>query len=430
VGEALNIRDVDEMTEIALETIVEAFECETAVYLMLDEDQKTFLVKASFDGEGFDEPLPCPQKLLSSQDSLLLQNEPELIEQWKSLGFVNGVVCSFVNVDSEIVGAVVCGNTAQGVGTYVSLEEQHKSSFSVLVSQVASLRENLLLGQKVQNYVQELEEHRALLEHRVEERTSELAEALDIVKQSINYAARIQRSTLPDVSIMKDLLSDFFIIWQPRDTVGGDMYWVKPWGDGLLMILGDCTGHGVPGAFVTLLSSGAIERAMLNAEPGDLPSLLNLTHRSLQIALGQTTDYGESDDGIELGACYFKPGEDRMFFSGAMFDLFVLDAGELEIVKGTKKGMGYRNISRDQAYEGHDLEGLSSKTLFLTTDGFLDQVGGVRGRMFGKKRFREMLTINQNVPMAEQKELFYQALLEYQGEQKRRDDVAVIGFKV
>jgi serine phosphatase RsbU (regulator of sigma subunit) len=437
VGQALKVEGVNNLTDLVLETIVEAFECETAAFLMFDDETQTFRVVASFDGEEPQDLLPCPEQLSAGQNCLLLQNDPELAGQWECLGLTNGMVSSFVDVDLNVVGAIVGGNTAEGEGIYTPLEDQHLSSFSVLVSQAASLRENLLLDQQVQAHIRELQVHQELLEQRVRERTAELheererlADALDVVNQSIRYAARIQRSTLSDWSVLDAFLAEYFVTWKPRDLVGGDMYWAKPWGDGLLLMLGDCTGHGVPGAFVTLLSSGALERAINSVEIGDLPALLNRSHGLLQTALGQDGDSGESDDGIELGACYLDPGNKRFLFSGARFELFIVDSGEVEIIRGAKKGMGYRNIPIDQTYPSQVIPITSEHTYYLTTDGLIDQVGGERRRMFGKKRFSKILLDIQPFPMAEQERRIYQALIDFQGDERRRDDVSIIGFKV
>jgi len=433
VSQALKIRNANEMTEAALETIVEAFECETAAHLLFSEKDQAFRVVQSFDDEIPEEELPYPKKLLEQQKDMLLEEAPELA---KGLGLSNGIICTYSNSNSEVVGAIVGGNTSQGEGIYAPMEEFHKSSFSVLVNETASLRENLLLNQRIQAYVEELEEHKDLLEQRVEERTLELhkeqvklASTLDTVQQSINYAARIQRSTLSAPTIFEHTFSDYFIFWEPRDIVGGDMYWAAPWGEGVLLILGDCTGHGVPGAFVTLLASGAIERAKLNTPEGDVGSLLNRVHEQLQISLGQNVETGEADDGIELGACYIEKDQTRLTYSGARFELFVVENGEVEIIKGSKKGMGYRNIPTDQLYPSLTIDSLTGKTFYLTTDGYIDQVGHERRRMFGKKRFSKLLLELQEQPMDEQKSKLYEALIDYQGPEVRRDDVSLIGFK-
>ena len=257
-----------------------------------------------------------------------------------------------------------------------------------------------------------------------------LASALGEVQKSIRYASRIQRSTLPDENILGSIVADHFVLWEPRDVVGGDIYWWDLWGDGLLLILGDCTGHGVPGAFVTLLASGVLDRAKGEVEPGDLPSLPQRMHQLLKIALGQHDEAGEVDDGMELGACYLDMDARHLRFSGARFNLFTGENGRIGVAKGVRKTIGYREIPDVQDYPAIDINLKPGMSFYLTTDGLIDQVGGERRRSFGGKRVISLLEKIHNLPMAEQRTRIHQALNTYQGDEPRRDDVSIIGFRI
>src|SRR5262249_21278314 len=210
--------------------------------------------------------------------------------------------------------------------------------------------------------------------------------------KSIQYASRIQRAILPDTSVADALLPDYFLLWHPRDVVGGDIYWISQWGDGLLMGLGDCTGHGVPGAFVTLIATGAFERAKAELQPGQIARLLERMHYLIQLTLKQHSDSGEADDGMELGVCYFSAALTKLTYAGAGISLFLSrDGGSVEEVKGNKRGLGYRRTPKDQKYEEHIIEVSSKTRIYMTTDGLIDQVGGIPRRTLGKKRFRAIL---------------------------------------
>jgi len=259
---------------------------------------------------------------------------------------------------------------------------------------------------------------------------TKLSDAYNIISDSIDYAAHIQRSVLPNNSLFESLLTDHFVWWEPRDVVGGDIYWNRVWGDGFLIILGDCTGHGVPGAFMTLIATGALDKALSEVPCGKVAELMQRVHQIVQITLGQHREGGESDDGMELGICYMNADMEKLVFVGARFELYFFEDGRVSTIKGTKSGIGYRAISHNQEYEEHEIVNLENKTFYMTSDGIIDQVGGHRSRMFGKKRFRKLLQENQGKTMQEQKDQIKLALLEYQGEQTRRDDVAMIGFKV
>jgi PAS domain S-box-containing protein len=258
----------------------------------------------------------------------------------------------------------------------------------------------------------------------------QLTEAYEIITSSIQYASRIQRSILPPDSAVGAVFSDHFVLWEPRDVVGGDVYWCTTWGDGVLLILADCTGHGVPGAFMTLISTGALDRAQTEVPEGDVAALVQRMHQLVQIVLGQDAEQGESDDGLELGACYLIPGKATLEFVGARFSLFMAENGEVTELKGVKKGLGYRGVPLEQAYPGETVELRPGVGFYMTSDGLIDQIGGPKRRSFGKRRFRDLIVSVQELPLAEQRDRIVETLRTFQGDEERRDDVSVIGFTV
>lgn len=257
-----------------------------------------------------------------------------------------------------------------------------------------------------------------------------LADAYAIISDSVDYAAYIQQALLGGYEVISALMEDHMIIWQPRDKVGGDFYWVRVWGDGILIILADCTGHGVPGAFMTLIATGALDRAMEEVPPGEVGRLVQRMHQFVQMSLSQHTDSGVSDDGLELGALYLDADLSAMTFAGARFELFVVSGSEVKEIKGIRKGIGYRRIAYGQSYDEHAVPVGPGDRFYMTTDGLTDQVGGARGRMFGKKRLITLLGSIQSQSMPDQSAAIQAALEAYQGDQPRRDDIGVIGLEV
>jgi serine phosphatase RsbU (regulator of sigma subunit) len=307
---------------------------------------------------------------------------------------------------------------------------------TILLASVAAVGINRL-NQVLVDYVGRLKAHEAELETLVEQRTAQLvksqeglAKAYDIISSSIDYASNIQHSILPHDDSFSTIFEDYFVIWEPRDRVGGDVYWNRIWGDGVLVILADSTGHGVPGAFMTLIATGGLDRALEEVEPGEVGQLVQRMHQFVQLSLGQHTAGGKSNDGLELGACYLYNDMTQMVFVGARFSLFTLNGAQIEEIKGDKKGIGYRNIRYDQKYTPYTIDLHPGLTIYLTTDGLIDQVGGVRYRMFGKKRFKELILTLRGTELSEQKSEILEALENYQGDETRRDDVSLIGFRV
>ena len=255
-------------------------------------------------------------------------------------------------------------------------------------------------------------------------------EAYQVIKSSIEYASRIQRSVLPPSERLDQLIRDHFVLWQPRDVVGGDIYWCRQWGEGTLVILADCTGHGVPGAFMTLISSGALDRSLQEVPAGDPAALVQRMHQLIQIVLGQDSETGHSDDGLELGLCYIHPLQNRITFAGAGFPLFKLKGDEVDLIKGEKIGIGYRHIDFNSTWTNHNIEVIKGDRFYMSSDGIFDQIGGPKRMGFGKKRFKKLLLSVQNIPLTRQGEQIYKEVTAYQGKEKRRDDIAAIGFQL
>ena len=168
---------------------------------------------------------------------------------------------------------------------------------------------------------------------------------------------------------------------------------------------------------------------MLRTASSDKPSeVLTGLHRGVQSLLGQNEEGGETDDGLEAGICFIKPDKREMSFAGARFSLWRANQKGVIEIKGDRKGLGYRRYPPETSYTDYTFSFDDRDSFYLTTDGLIDQIGGPRGRSFGKRRFQELLKENRGVPMREQEESLRRAIEQYQGEQIRRDDLTVLGF--
>ena len=262
----------------------------------------------------------------------------------------------------------------------------------------------------------------------VKESEQRAAAANQLILQSLRYASRIQSAVLPARRELEVVAADHFLIWEPRDIVGGDFFWFQPIRDGYAVMVGDCTGHGVPGAFMTLIAWGLLDR-MLRSAPGDKPSeVLAGLHQGVQSLLGQDETHGETDDGLEAGICFILPEKRQITFAGARFSLWRANQGGVVEIKGDREGLGYRRYSPRTRFSDYTFPFDSRDSFYLTTDGLIDQIGGPRGRSFGKRRFQDLLRKLRDVPMREQEASLREALERYQGDQLRRDDLTVLGF--
>ena len=259
---------------------------------------------------------------------------------------------------------------------------------------------------------------------------NELAEAHALITSSIEYASRIQRSALPSDELMSEALGEHFVIWEPRDVVGGDIFWVRRVEGGHVVAVADCTGHGVPGAFLTMIATGALRQAIIEHPDGDPAKVIARMNSFIKNSLRQDTAEGPSDDGLELGICHIDDGGERLTFAGARFSLWTLSSRGSEEIKGDKSGIGYHHVPLDRAFTNHQVPLSPGSAFYLFSDGLVDQVGGDKRRAFGKKRIIALLEGHLGRPPAEQRDAITAAFTAYQGDEIRRDDVTFLGFRM
>jgi len=256
-------------------------------------------------------------------------------------------------------------------------------------------------------------------------------------RESIEYASLIQRALIPDNTAFRNYFSEYFAIWQPKDTIGGDIYLFEELRDSdecLLMVI-DCTGHGVPGAFVTMLVK-AIERQIvgkINTDPNIDVSpawILSYFNRKMKTLLKQHTKDSISNAGFDGGLIYYNKKEKLLKFSGAETALFYMQEDELKTIKGNRHSIGYKTSDIDYEFTDHIIETNEDMQFYCTTDGYIDQNGGEKGFPFAKKKFKKLIEEYHQENMANQEEIFLKELENYQGEEERNDDVTLIGFKI
>ena len=256
-----------------------------------------------------------------------------------------------------------------------------------------------------------------------------VAKAHRLILESLRYASRIQSAMLPARHALATATRDYFLTWEPRDIVGGDFFWFHPTDRGYFIIVGDCTGHGVPGAFMTLIACGLLDRHLRSLENHSPGLLLSRLHCDLQMLLGQDQGHeGETDDGFEAGICFVRDVERKLVFAGAHFSLWRAHGGTIDEIKGDRAGIGFRRCPADMKFNDVPVDLGEADTFYMTTDGLIEQIGGTQGGSFGRKRFVEVLTKSQARAMREQQEALMAALGQHQGEERRRDDVTVLGF--
>jgi len=255
-------------------------------------------------------------------------------------------------------------------------------------------------------------------------------------KESIEYASLIQGALIPDNTVFKNYFQDYFTLWYPKDTIGGDIYLFEELRDKdecLLMVI-DCTGHGVPGAFVTMLVK-AIERQITakinNSDEIVSPAnLLGVFNRNMKQLLKQENVQSASNAGFDGAILYYNKKEKIIKFAGAEVPLFYMQNGELKVIKGDRYSVGYKKCDLKHRYTEHIIDIEDGMQFYITTDGYLDQNGGEKGFPFGKSKFKNIIKEHHQKMMTDQKEIFLNTLSDYQGDEDTNDDITLIGFKI
>lgn len=259
---------------------------------------------------------------------------------------------------------------------------------------------------------------------------AELNRANASINEGIRYARRIQLALLPGRNAHGGLLEDIAVAWQPLDAVGGDYYWIGEIDGRCIVAVMDCTGHGVPGAFMTAIAASALTRILQDHGHEDPARILALMNGLVRKALRQDAadDDRTSNDGLDAAVCVIDPAAGRLSFAGANLPLLYHADGDLHVVKGSRHSLGYRDSRPDYAFQRHDLPLRPGMRFYLFTDGVVDQVGGPSRRLFGRRRLQDALHGTVGMPMDRQLDRLLDTLAAYRDGESLRDDLTFVGF--
>lgn len=247
------------------------------------------------------------------------------------------------------------------------------------------------------------------------------------IESSINYGLRIQQAMLPSKEKFEELLPQSFVLFKPRNVVSGDFYWINElYNEKIAVAAVDCTGHGVPGAFMSMIGSNALD-SIVNTYVDEPDKILHELHRKVFTALKQ--EETGNKDGMDMALCVIDPDRDQLHFSGAKNHLIYIKEGEVFQIRGDKHPIGgIRKVPASFTQHTIDLEG--EMYFYLYSDGFVDQFGGPDNMKFMSKRFKTLIEETYQLPMDEQKQKLEEAFTAWKGNHKQTDDVLVIGFKL
>ena len=263
------------------------------------------------------------------------------------------------------------------------------------------------------------------------QRNDQLKEQHKEVTDSINYAQRIQIAMMQPEYLVKERLDDSFIIYMPKDVVSGDFYYVgKKVKDTVVFGAIDCTGHGVPGALLSVIGFTFIQQAVRERGMTKPADILTFLDDGVNRILRQTGDESGVKDGMDLALCSLNTKTRVLEYAGAYNPLYYVNKRELKEVKANRSPIGVNEDGVPDEYTNHKVKLDKGDTLYLMSDGFADQFGGNNGSKYKHRRLRKLILSIQDLSMGVQKEKFEDAFFRWKGEHDQVDDVLIIGVRV
>ncbi len=377
---------------------------------------------------------------------VVLRRKEYKIDIFFNIGFwilITGAVI-FILGNFSVIDAPEITQNALKVGTLLEI-------LFLSVSMANKYRELQREKEEAQALVlQQLEEKNELmsslnvkLEHQVKERTAEierqkeqLREKNDDIMSSIKYAERIQKAVLPSIKKFNTLLPDSFVLFKPRDIVSGDFFWIETIKSGeeerpmVIYAAGDCTGHGVPGAFVHIVGQNFLRLSKFEKSVNSPADALNYLNRGIKETFGSEYSDEQLRDGMDIALCALDLENLQLGFSGAKNPVYIVRDGELIELKGDKKPIGAHEGTDHISFTNQYMDLQRGDTIYTFSDGYPDQFGGPKGKKFMYGKFKKLLLSIQHLSLAEQKEELNRRFEEWRGELEQIDDVLVIGVRI
>ncbi|MDP2386531.1 MAG: two-component regulator propeller domain-containing protein [Bacteroidota bacterium] len=270
-----------------------------------------------------------------------------------------------------------------------------------------------------------------ILEQKVEERTHELAQKNKDILSSIEYAKRIQEAILPPKNVIFNKLPEAFILYKPKDIVSGDFYWFGEKNNLKIFAVVDCTGHGVPGAFMSMIGHNLLHQIVNEKGFYDPGSILTQLHLGVQAALKQgVSDEVRTADGMDVSIVTINTETREIKYSGANRSLVLVNAsGDMDRIEANKFPIGGSQLDMERVFTTHSRKLNKRDTIYMFSDGYADQFGGEKGKKYMVKRFHEFLCSIQEYPMQTQAELLNDNIEKWRGEYEQVDDILVAGIR-
>ncbi len=293
------------------------------------------------------------------------------------------------------------------------------------------------LSEKFNMMISQLESYYYELEQKVKDRTikiekqkEEIEEQKKHIMDSIYYARRIQNAILPSFNMIDRHLKNYFILYMPKDIVSGDFYWMHE-ADGLFMVSAvDCTGHGVPGAFMSIVGYNQLNFAVNVKKARTAANILDELNKGVVTTLNENKSDNSIKDGMDMALCVFDFSMKKVEFAGANNPLLMVRNNSIVKFKGDRFPIGAFEGDNPQLFKNTEIDIIDGDCIYISSDGYVDQFGGPENKKFMSKRFEDLLLEINSFSMNEQKEILQNRLSEWKGTNEQVDDILVIGIRV
>lgn len=379
-----------------------------------EEENLTFLTGFALDySDKIKKSLNYGEDLIgqAAKNRQLIQLEPKIEEE-----IILETTTAKIPIRQILILPIVSNDQLSGVMEVLFLKELQPEYLEFLKQLNSNIGANLNLH---------------IQEEKLKKRNDELDKKNKQITSSIKYAKNIQDAILPVVDYFSETFKEHFIVFLPKDIVSGDFYWASKVGDKTFLAAVDCTGHGVAGAFMSMIGNTLLNQIINEKKVTEPEQILEALNDNIRVALKQDTS--NNKDGMDLGLCCIAPpdehGKVEVVYAGAKRPLYAACRGELYELKGDRYSIGgWFGIDHPE-FKNKTITLEVGDTIYLTTDGYSD-TANERRKKFGEKRLKKLLFANSKETMKRQKRLLLQALINHQQSTEQRDDVTVIGVRL
>lgn len=264
----------------------------------------------------------------------------------------------------------------------------------------------------------------------LEEKNKVIEEQNKDILDSIRYASRLQQALEPEKTELRKMLPESFFFLKPRDIVGGDFYFVQEHNGKVVIAAIDCTGHGVPGAFLTFIGHNALRNALEKTQSLNPSVIMDAMNTEVKTSLGQQRPQNELNDGMEVGLCVYDVTARTLAYAGAGVSLYQLIDGKITEIKGAKCSVGSIQTHVSEPPPSHAITFKAGDAFYMSSDGIQDQFGGPEGKKFQKERMKKMLEEISSRPAQQQQSVIAERIGEWMKGHQQTDDMMLIGVKV